>query len=229
MEKEVETMNLKGIREEERRKEIRQRRQKMVQAAFSCFSRQGIENTSIADIAKNAEFGEATLYRYFSNKETLALECGILFWTQAGEYFDEMSEMEDFREKDGFGQVEALALGAMDIFNQDRDGFCLIHNLDRYLLSHKIEDRKMAEYEKTVDSLKPYLCNALEKGKADGSIGRREDTEELYYALANGIFSMMQKQAAAGQILASDLAVAEEKKLGLFLKILLAGLRERLE
>lgn len=48
-----------------------QQRGKILQAALRLFSKKGYHNVSMHDIAKEAEFGIGTLYKYFCNKEDL--------------------------------------------------------------------------------------------------------------------------------------------------------------
>lgn len=220
-------MDLKKLREEERKQENGLRRQKMVDAAFVCFCRNGIEKASFAKIAREAGFGEATMYRYFSNKENLALECGIKFWRMVQDFFEERTVDPAYGKMSGLEQTRELMHGALAFFKQNRDAFWLIHNLDGYLLSHPVDSEKLGEYEQAVDGLRPVLCDALMRGKADGSIGRTEEIQELYYALATGIFSIMQKQAASGLLLTSDLDVEQEKKMEIFVELLLEGLKGR--
>ena len=131
----------------------------------------------------------------------------------------------EFAGKSGMEQVECLIDCAHHFYQEHTEGFRLIHDLDGFLLSHKVESEQLAKYEQAVDSLRPCLCDAIEKGKADGSIHSSADTVALYYAMTNGIFSLMQKQAVAGKLLASDLVVAQEEKLGQFLELLIAGLK----
>lgn len=218
-------MELKQIREKERRQENDRRRQKMVDAAFSVFCRKGIAAASIADVAKEAEFGEATVYRHFANKENLVLACGKKFWQMVYEFMREQISEPDFAAKSGMEQVEYLIRRAYLFYQEYTEAFQLIHDLDGFLLSHKLEQEQLAEYEQAVDSVRPCLCDSIEKGKADGSIGSGADTLVLYYAMTNGIFSLMQKQAAAGSLLSSDLAVEQEEKLAQFLELLIAGLK----
>lgn len=52
------------------RKNLQQRRE-ILQAALRLFSEKGYHNVSVHDIAKEAEFGIGTLYKYFNNKEDL--------------------------------------------------------------------------------------------------------------------------------------------------------------
>lgn len=218
-------MELKQIRENERRKENDRRRQEMVDAACRVFCQKGIAASSIADIAREAEFGEATVYRYFTNKENLVLACGKKFWQMVYEFMNEKVCEPEFAEKSGMEQVECLIYSAQHFYQEHTEYFRLIHDLDGFLLSHKVEPEQLAEYEQAVDCMRPCLCDAIEKGKADGSIHSSVDTVVLYYAMTNGIFSLMQKQAAAGRLLASDLVVAQDEKLGQFLELLIAGLK----
>lgn len=218
-------MELKQLRENERRAGREGRREQMVCAAFDCFCKKGIAGTSIADIAREAELGEATVYRYFTNKETLALACGELFWRMVSDFMEQETHAPDFSEKSGMEQVEALIGRAHDFYRDNTAAFLLIHDLDGILLSGKVEREQMHGYERAVDGVRPILCDAIEKGKADGSIAAEADTQVLYYALTNGIFSLMQKLAAAGNLLKSDESVGQEAKLSKFLELLTAGVR----
>lgn len=55
------------------RREVRQERtrQAIVEAARAVFARQGVEATTLAEIAEEAGYGVSSLYSYFENKEQL--------------------------------------------------------------------------------------------------------------------------------------------------------------
>lgn len=218
------SMELKQIRESERRMENEKRKQKIIEAAFSCFSKKGVEAASFSEIAAVAVFGEATLYRYFLNKETLVLECGKWFWTMVYDFMVQWSGTPEFQALKGMEQVESLIRGALVFYRTHRDGFRVIHNLDGFLLSHRAEPEQLLAYERAVDSLRPCLCDAIQRGKQDGSIDDDVETQELYYAVTTGIMSVMQK-LAGGNLLSSDEIVNSDKKLELFLELLIAGVR----
>lgn len=218
-------MDLKEIRREERVQQSARRREQMVAVAFDCFCRQGLWNTTIADIAGEAGFGEATIYRYFSTKENLALECGVRFWEFTREFFEKLTLEKTFAQKSGMEQTEILMRGALEFFRKETDAFRLIYHLDLILMSCKIEEEKLQAYEQAVDGMREYLWESIEKGKKDCSISRMESTEELYYGLTNGIFGMMQKQAAAGNLLDTDAKVDSIKKTEVLIELLIEGLR----
>lgn len=52
-------------------REEHRRRQDILDVAERLFAHNGYHETSVSDIAKEAEFGVGTIYKYFSNKETL--------------------------------------------------------------------------------------------------------------------------------------------------------------
>jgi AcrR family transcriptional regulator len=197
----------------------------MIDAAYRCFSKNGIESTAISDIAAEAEVGEATIYRHFVTKENLALECGIKFWNEVGAFYEEKTDTAAFQQKSGMEQVEQMIWLALDYYGRHTAEFCMICNLDGFLLSHRVGAEALAAYEQAVDGLRPLLCDAIARGQADGSIAKQAEALELYYALTNGIFALMQKEASAGSLLASDRAVEQERKLTVFLQLLIDGLR----
>ena len=50
------------------------KRNRIINAALSVFSKDGFQNSKIEDIARTADIGKGTLYEYFSSKEELFLE-----------------------------------------------------------------------------------------------------------------------------------------------------------
>ena len=54
-------------------KERELRKEQILSSALSVFKKQGIEKATMDEIAKEADFGKATLYYYFSSKEEILL------------------------------------------------------------------------------------------------------------------------------------------------------------
>lgn len=220
-------MRIEGIKEKttDTAHKQKMRRRKLVESALACFGEEGIEKTALSDIALRAQTGEATLYRYFANKENLALECGVYFWELAASYYEQLVTQRDYQEKKGIQQIEELLLTTERIFDEHREKMKFLHDLDVFMVSHKVETEKQAEYEKQVESFMPLLCNAIEKGKEDGTVALKADTRELYYTLTHTILSLLQKLAGMGHILSGDDQVDEKRRIALLRQLLLEGLR----
>ena len=57
---------------QEKEREIR--KDQILESALKVFKINGIEGTTMDEIAKHADFGKATLYYYFSSKEEIFIE-----------------------------------------------------------------------------------------------------------------------------------------------------------
>src|SRR5437868_10792685 len=64
-------------------------RELIVESAYACFRRQGLQKATIVDIAKAANVSRSTIYEYFSDKGAILEACA----EQASEqFYREMSE-----------------------------------------------------------------------------------------------------------------------------------------
>ena len=219
-------MNLREKRKQEQKNILEGRREETVSRALTCFCKKGIELTTMADIADYAQIGVATVYRYFSTKENLVMECGMLFWKLAGNRYKNLTEEEGFSHKTGLSQVESLLRITEDIFRENKLIFKFLHDFDVYISCHQIEQEKMLQYEALIDGMKPVLCDAIKTGKADGTIKSHADTQEIYYTLTHTVLSLMQKLAGLGTLLSTDGVVKDEKRLNLLITLLLGGLSQ---
>ena len=61
-------------------KEREQRKEQILSSALSVFKKHGIEKATMDEIAKEADFGKATLYNYFSSKEEIFAEQLVRGW-----------------------------------------------------------------------------------------------------------------------------------------------------
>lgn len=71
-------------RELERLEFRKSRRREIIQAAKRLFLHKGVMETSMVDIANEAEISRFTLYRYFSNKYELLIEVQLLLYEEMG-------------------------------------------------------------------------------------------------------------------------------------------------
>ena len=55
-------------------KEREMRKEQILESALNVFKSTGLDGTTMDEIAKQADFGKATLYYYFSSKEEIFIE-----------------------------------------------------------------------------------------------------------------------------------------------------------
>jgi TetR/AcrR family transcriptional regulator, transcriptional repressor of aconitase len=61
------------------REKTKQKKEKIISAAFECFMKYGFTKTTFGDVAKNARVSRASLYLYFKNKDDLFIEMNKQF------------------------------------------------------------------------------------------------------------------------------------------------------
>lgn len=150
----------------------------LLEAATRLFTQKGFENTSIDEIAKEAELTKRTLYQYFESKEDLfyavVLEGSkkLLFM-----YEDAMSKGRNALEKIRFGNQAHLQY-YMDDLQMFR------------LLNYRPANRKNCESSphykelEVLDSIRlKYYMELVEESKADCSINQNLDiTKAVFFA-----------------------------------------------
>lgn len=186
--------------------------EKAVFAAKELFSKNKIESVKMTDIAKKSGIGVASLYRYFSTKEALAVEVGKLWWRQIKEFLKPRFESEEFLEKNGIGRIEAILDAYSELFGKKRDFLLFLDDFDAFCLKEKVEKEKLDGYQaETADFYRPY-AEALALGRRDGSVRDGID-ERLTYLTVNHAMLALLRKAAAGKILSQDENYEDEIKL----------------
>lgn len=94
-------------------------KEKIDRTAISLFVRKGIAETTIRDIASEAEIAEGTLYRHYPSKETMAWELFIENFIVLGRTLNEVQkEKQGTREK-----LAAMVRYFCSVFEKDSDVF----------------------------------------------------------------------------------------------------------
>lgn len=159
------------------------RRETIIQTAFRMFCDRGIENTALSEIAASAKVGENTLYRYFSNKETLVLEAFTRFWdTIMGEVERSAENTPNYSTMKGLEQVQIWIKSFRLLYEFYADFVIFSYEAKLYLLRHNVRVGRLHQDALMQSFRKPCLA-ALDKGKADGSISAEESSEDLFYAI----------------------------------------------
>ncbi|GAB4401204.1 MAG: TetR/AcrR family transcriptional regulator [Microscillaceae bacterium] len=176
-----------GVIERKQREKI-QRRNTIIDAAERIFFKEGIENASMDQVAREAELSKGTLYLYFKSKDELyraiILRGFIILKRKLKEAF--------LPQENGFENVRAISKAYIR-FSHDHLGYfnAILH------YQNDIFDKNNDE-PVTVQSLEggnaviQVLVNALEKGKTDGSIHADIPSVEMAFVLWSQLTGLLQ-------------------------------------
>lgn len=161
--------------------EQRERKERVIHAAFTLFSKKGIDGVTMSEIAQLAGVSDISVYRYFETKLDLAMETVALLWREvvAG-----MTRHIDatYSEKSGFEQLQILLDGFAYLFEEKSGYVRFSYDYKLYLIRHGatlLED----EGPGMLAPLYGRYCAALRKGLEDGSIRPLGTVEDMYWAV----------------------------------------------
>lgn len=184
--------------------EMKARRKTIILNAFHLFSERGIEAVKLTEIAKRSQVCENTIYRYFGNKENLVLEAFIKLWdTIMSDVVKTVENTFHYSSLSGYEQVRVWMNGFRQLYQNDKDFILFSYEAKLYLLRHNVKLDKSQQDALMYGFRGPCLA-ALEKGKQDGTIPVRENSEDLFYAIWGAIRGYVVKIVIYGELYGED-------------------------
>ena len=173
----------------------------IISIASEMFLSEGIENVNIKDIANKADVGEATIYRYFSNKQTLVIYAAQKMAEKLhSDYFD----LDD--STDGVTMVEAFYNNFLKIYNEHPEYYRFIAEFDAIIQ----ENSQLENYEYTLLPYMEIFLDAYEKGLIDKSIKMVDDIKLFYITTTHALMGLCKKLTVDSVVLKQDSYGKEE-------------------
>jgi AcrR family transcriptional regulator len=153
-------------------------RQLIVESAYECFRRQGLQKTTIVDIAKTANVSRSTIYEYFADKgailEACAEQASEQFYREMSNAMDQGGSLEEKLSRAGVFVTQARrAIASGKYF--DEDAISLLLTKDAAVLLREC-----------VDFFAPYLSAA----KLTGEVRKDLDVRAAGEWFARILFSL---------------------------------------
>ena len=224
--KEVRMTAIEKLTEE--RDELRNARiERILMAAYSLFSHKGIDAIAMTDIAKQAEIGVASLYRYFETKDEIAIRTAMWAWECQKKMIIPTLSTSDYARLDGYTQIEQILKLFVLLYQTEPDFFRFIYFFDAYVICQQILPERLLPYQGVIQSVQTIIASAIRKGTEDGSISQeyKSNTDELYFSLMHTFFSTAQKLSLSGKMLKMDESNDSVLQLQLLSRLLLCGLK----
>ncbi|MTI70066.1 MAG: helix-turn-helix transcriptional regulator [Firmicutes bacterium] len=210
-------MDLKSKRKRELDIRKKKRRKEIIKVALEVFKEKGIDNTKMTDVAKKAEFGVATLYRYFNTKADLVIETATLLWDEEINVINNMLNEKTFTELKAIKRVRKILELFLDIYYNHQDTLSFLEQFDNYIVKENIPEDKLENYEENVINIKESIIKAINEGKIDGSIRKDIDVDVFYVTITHSLMSLCQKLVLRGKILTNDNVVKENEQIQLLI------------
>ena len=204
-----------------------QRMNRIMEAAFKLFSEKGIDTITMNDIAKKAEIGVASLYRYYETKEQIAIQTSIWAWEKQKDFIMPLLMENDYESISGLEQIKKVISLFIKLYESQSDFLRYIYFFDSYAVRSKINNQALKDYEKLILSIKKIISQAITKGIKDNSINEKYKNNEelLYFTITHTMFSTIQKLALSKNLLAIDTNQNNIQELKMLSDILISGIK----
>lgn len=212
---------------EERDEQKSARIDRILAAAFKLFSSAGIEPVAMTDIAKKAEIGVASLYRYFSTKDEIAIRTAIWAWEeQISEIYPSINN-DEYTNGNGLFRLSIIFSLFKKLYMSQPEFLRFIYFFDSYAVNSGIKQERMIEYENVIGKVQMIVADAIKLGLKDNSINKKyiDKTEDLYFTLMHSFFSTAQKLTLSENLLAMNEKSKGSDQLDLLSELLLKGVK----
>lgn len=172
-------------------------RDKIMTCAEAIFTRKGLYESSMEDIATLAQVARRTLYRYFKTKEELAYEVAESLMRQNNTY-----QKEIFQGLEGSG-IEKFQIFLSKLTNymiMHKEHMCFFSEFDFYFKDSRdknISVEKLEEFYKIASLSENLIGQLVQQGLEDGSmlLGLKWNTETFILTMTNVLWSFGQRVA----------------------------------
>ncbi len=179
-----------------RRERERQAREgEIVAAAEALFSQKGFDATSMDEIAAAAQFTKRTLYQYFQNKEELYYAAALPCFTQLRACIAQAAEA-------GATGMQRLRLGGAGYYRFFRDHpqmLRLMGELGQVKKRFAGGGARLDALLAADNALFTWMAQAVEQGKADGSIRADVDSMQTTFSVIFLLTGFFNQLAATGE------------------------------
>jgi len=182
-------LNLKDLSDS---KQIKIKR--ILEAAKIEFDINGISNSKISSIAKRAKVGEASIYRYFTEKLYLVRFVAFDYWREQREVFDEYKDDNIDNRVSGLDKIKSYLGMFIEMYYKHRMFLKFMEDLDIYLVPSKTTEDEN-EFFEHIHYIKQTFIEMFEEGVHDGSINPDFVAEDLYSFVSQVMVSTTQKMA----------------------------------
>lgn len=210
-------------------KQIIARKEVIVDAAIQEFIENGIDNSKISDIAKRAEVGTITVYRYFENKPKLVIECATKLWNREMDSMKPLFFPEHFDNLNGFSQVKHILEVLSSLYERCPVMLRLLEQFDNYIVKERIQKEQLQQYEAGIIDTRESLLSAIKTGQKDGTIRSDIDAIHFYATTTHAVIALSQKLLMRGDVIQSDADTNAKTQIALLIDMALYYLKGKAE
>lgn len=191
------------------------KRDYIIDVAKKLFLAKSISQITIKDISLASDLGEATIYRYFENKENLVIAVSLSIQKNI------LNVPFTASNKLGIEQIQNFFELFRNIFVEHKDYYKFIAEFDTVYL----KNIKNKDYSLGLDAFYDLFMKAYETGLQDKSVKETSDIKLYYYTCTHSLLELCKKLASTDSNLKQDNEVSKIKEIEYLISLFISVLK----
>ncbi len=192
-------------------------------AAKKLFYSKGLDNTTMDEIAEEAELSKGTLYLYFQSKEILALS----IIKETSDLLNGILKDAAATEKPGIERIADITEVLTDFFKANRDEFRFLKHMDNLTASLGTGNDILKEWKSGIEDLIRVVLDIVADGIRDGSIREDIEPDKAAFIYSNMVISLLIRLASHQGIILMNQSLSEDDIIETMFRMILKMLEPR--
>ncbi len=198
------------------------RTRQILESAERVFTVKGIENATMLDVAKEAQLGVATVFRFFPRKDKLIAAVAAGKLEVVLKSFREIAA----RPASCLEKVEALFDNSITMLHdQDAHSVKLLENFENYVAHYDEPLEDIESFNAVYREISKTFASIVEQGVRDGSVRPDLDVRETLITLVNAFSIFARKLSLQKNILIVEQDMPAEDQLVILKRMFIGYLR----
>ena len=173
---------------EKLKEEMDERNRKILDVAFELFVDKKIEAVSMGDIARAADVGRATLFRYYPSKLELVIAVCADQWKRYLDGLDERRPISSVHDIPAIDRLRFTMDSYIDMYQRHKDLLQYNDNFNHYVTHEGAAQEQLVDFNRSLYSANTRFHLMYEKAKEDRTF-RTDIPEDIFFRVT--LHSMM--------------------------------------
>ena len=183
----------RNIERDER--EANRRKDQLMKAGFSLFSRYGIEAISLQKVADAADVGAATMYKYYQTKAKLVIAISGKVWGDVWQEALKQSGADGFKNYTAYECIAFYADLIIRLYRERPELLKFSSNYKTFIRNEAVAEELLKEHLDVLEPERMLFHRLYEMAKIDGSMRTDISEEKLFTTVSITMLSVAERYA----------------------------------
>ena len=152
----------------------------ILDVGFKLFAERGIGQVILPEVAKAADVGNATLFRYFPTKTELVIAIAIRRWESFIKWHNSLLTSEETQNLTGAEYLKFFLDSFLELYRNHKDILRFNYDFNSFVRSAEWTDEQKQPYLQMVDALSRKFHDLYERGMRDGTLNAEIPEQTMF-------------------------------------------------